>query len=80
MKIRNKFTGQVHEVLEGTLYAENIFEKVTDEDIKVGEPKIEVEIEEMPEPEVKPKKEAKKVTKNTKKGVKRNGNTKTKSN
>lgn len=75
MKIRNKLTGQVHEVLEGTLYAKNIFEEVTD-DIKVGEPKIEVEIEEIPDTEIEPKKAIKKV----KKGAKKNGNTKTKSN
>lgn len=79
MKIRNKLTGQVHEVLEGTLYAKNIFEEVTD-DIKVGEPKIEVEIEEIPDTEIEPKKAVKKVTKKVKKGVKKNGDTKTKSN
>ena len=76
MKIRNKLTGQIHEVLAGTLYAENIFEEVADDEIKVGEPKVEFEIEEAPEPEVKPKK----ATKKAKKGVKKNGNTKTKSN
>ena len=36
MKIRNKNTGQIHEVIEGTLFPENIFELVTDDDIKVG--------------------------------------------
>ncbi|MEE0887648.1 MAG: hypothetical protein U0L97_00355 [Candidatus Saccharimonadaceae bacterium] len=74
MKIRNKQTGQIFEVLAGTLYAKNIFEEVTDEEIKVGEPKIEFEIEEVkdePEEETKPAKK-----KTTKKGAKKNGNTK----
>ena len=35
MKIRNKTTGQIFEVLPGTLYAKNIFEEVKDEEIKV---------------------------------------------
>lgn len=69
MKIRNKITKQVFEVLPGTLYAKNIFEEVTDEDIKVGEPKIEFEVE-----EVKEKKPKKKTAKKTKKGGKKNGN------
>ena len=34
MKIRNKITKQVFEVLPGTLYAKNIFEEVTDEEIR----------------------------------------------
>ena len=72
MKIRNKFTGQVHEVLENSLYAKSIFEEVKDEDIKVGEPKVEFEIE-------KPKEKAKRAVKKTKKGAKKNGNAKTKS-
>lgn len=71
MKIRNKQTGQIFEVLPGTLYAKNIFEEVKDDDIKVGEPKVEFEIEE--EKEEKPKKVTKKVTKK-KKGAKKNGN------
>ena len=49
MKIRNKTTGQIFEVLPGTLYAKNIFEEVKDEEIKVGEPTIEFEIEEVKE-------------------------------
>lgn len=69
MKIRNKITKQVFEVLPGTLYAKNIFEEVTDENIKVGEPKIEYEVE-----EVKEKKPKKKTVKKTKKGGKKNGN------
>lgn len=69
MKIRNKITKQVFEVLPGTLYAKNIFEEVTDEDIKVGEPKIEYEVE-----EVKEEKPKKKTAKKTKKGGKKNGN------
>lgn len=69
MKIRNKNTGQVFEVVAGTLYP-SFFEEVKDEEIKVGEPKVEFEIEE-------PKKEAlkktrKKTTKKTKKGAKKN--------
>lgn len=76
MKIRNKTTGQIFEVLAGTLYAKNIFEEVTDDDIKVGEPKVEFEIESEPmEAEIvevkeeKPKKAAKS-KKSTKKGKK----------
>lgn len=71
MKIRNKLTKQVFEVLPGTLYAKNIFEEVTDDDIKIGEPKVEFVIEEHKE---KPKKAAKKktVVKKTKKGGKKN--------
>lgn len=69
MKIRNKITKQVFEVLPGTLYAKNIFEEVTDEDIKVGEPKIEFEVE-----EIKEEKPKKKTAKKTKKGGKKNGN------
>lgn len=74
MKIRNKQTGQIFEVLAGTLYAKNIFEEVTDEEIKVGEPKIEFEIEEVKDEPKEEKKSAKKKT--TKKGAKKNGNTK----
>lgn len=74
MKIRNKQTGQIFEVLPGTLYAKNLFEEVKDDDIKVGEPKVEFEIEEeKEEKEEKPKKVTKKVTKK-KKGAKKNGN------
>ena len=76
MKIRNKTTGQIFEVLAGTLYAKNIFEEVTDDDIKVGEPKVEFEVESEPmEAEIvevkeeKPKKAAKS-KKSTKKGKK----------
>lgn len=84
MKIRNKETGQVFEVLPGTLYAKNIFEEVSDDEIKVGEPKVEFEIEEIKEEvkeekkvEKKPaKKKTTKKTKKTKKGVKKDGSTK----
>lgn len=83
MKIRNKETGQVFEVLPGTLYAKNIFEEVSDDEIKVGEPKVEFEIEETKEEieekkvEKKPaKKKTTKKTKKTKKGVKKDGSTK----
>lgn len=74
MKIRNKQTGQIFEVLAGTLYAKNIFEEVTDDEIKVGEPTIEFEIEEVKDEPKEEKKPAKKKT--TKKGAKKNGNTK----
>lgn len=80
MKIRNKITKQVFEVLPGTLYAKNIFEEVKDDEIKVGEPKVEFEIEEIkeeaPAPKPAPKPKAKKSTKKTKKGAKKNGSTK----
>ena len=71
MKIRNKNTGQIHEVIEGTLFPKNIFEEVTDDDIKVGEPKVEFEITEEKE-EVKKPVRKKKVAKKTKKGAKKN--------
>lgn len=78
MKIRNKLTKQVFEVLPGTLYAKNIFEEVTDDDIKVGEPKVEFVIEEHKEKpkrvnkkKANVKKTVKKVNK-TKKGAKKN--------
>lgn len=74
MKIRNKLTGQTFEVLAGTLYAKNIFEEVTDDEIKVGEPKVEFEIEEATDGPEEVKKPAKKKT--TKKGAKKNDNTK----
>lgn len=74
MKIRNKQTGQTFEVLAGTLYAKNIFEEVTDDEIKVGEPTVEFEIEEVKDEPREDKKPAKKKT--TKKGAKKNGNTK----
>ena len=76
MKIRNKITKQVFEVLPGTLYAKNIFEEVKDDEIKVGEPKVEFEIEEIKEEKPAPKPKAKKSTKKTKKGAKKNGSTK----
>ena len=69
MKIRNKQTGQIFEVLPGTLYAKNIFEEVTDDEIKVGEPTVEFVIEEVTE---KPAQSVKKQTK----GAKKNGKTK----
>ena len=76
MKIRNKQTGQTFEVLAGTLYAKNIFEEVTDDGIKVGEPKVEFEIEEAKE---EPKKENKPAAKKpSKKGAKKNGENKRK--
>lgn len=69
MKIRNKNTGQVFEVVAGTLYP-SFFEEVKDDEIKVGSPKIEFEIEE-PKEEA-PKKPRKKTTKKVKKGAKKN--------
>lgn len=97
MKIRNKQTGRIHEVMEGTLYSKEIFEEVKDEDIIVGEPKVEYEIEEIKDDPVmeeatasaeiaekgaqsvslKKKSISKKLAK---KGAKKNGNAKTKSN
>ena len=80
MKIRNKTTGQIFEVLPGTLYAKNVFEEVKDEEIKVGEPKVEFEIEKpAPAPAKKPK-STKTGKKTTKKGAKKNGSTKAKRN
>lgn len=77
MKIRNKQTGQIFEVVAGTLYP-NFFEEVKDEekDIKIGEPKVEYVIEQVEEKPVEAK--TKKTTKKAKKGVKKNGNSKTK--
>lgn len=69
-KVRNKLTGQVFEVIPGSLMPE-FFEEVID-DIIVGEPKIEVEIEEMKEEPAKTKKKPKKTTKKAKKGAKKN--------
>lgn len=91
MKIRNKQTGQIFEVLPGTLFAKNIFEEIKDDEIKVGAPKVEFEIEEtIPEVEEaksaeKPAKTAKKLpekpakkTRKSRKGAKKNGKTSTK--
>lgn len=78
MKIRNKQTGQIFEVMAGTLYPD-FFEEVKDEEIKVGEPKVEFEIEEVKEeakPEPKPAKKPAKKAKKTKKGVKKNATSK----
>lgn len=74
MKIRNKLTGQIFEVMKGTLYP-SFFEEVKDEEIKVGEPKVEFEIEK-PKEEPKPAKKPKKTAKKTKKGVKKNATSK----
>ena len=73
--VRNKNTGQVFEVIPGSLLPD-FFEEVTDDAIKVGEPKVEFEIEEAKE---EPKEEKKPATKKTsKKGVKKNGENKRK--
>lgn len=72
-KVRNTKTGQVFEVIPGSLLPD-FFEEVTDDEIKVGEPKIEFEIEKPKEQ--KPKTTRKKTTKKTKKGAKKNDNTK----
>lgn len=80
--VRNKLTGQQFEVVPGTLLPD-FFEEVHPE-IRVGEPKIEVEIEPMEPAEVKleekpaepKKKSAKKSKKNSKKGAKKNGTSK----
>lgn len=68
MKIRNKETGQVFEVLAGTLYP-SFFEEVKDEEIIIGEPKVEYEIEKPKE--TKPKKTTKKTTRKTTKKAKK---------
>ena len=73
MKIRNKETGQIFEVVKGTLYP-SFFEEVKDEEIKVGEPKVDFVIEEVKEE--KPKKIRRKSSKKTKKGAKKNDDTK----
>lgn len=65
MRIRNKKTGQIHEVIADTLYAENIFEEVKDDEIKVGEPKVEFGIEQ--EAETIPEKCVKETKKNPEK-------------
>ncbi len=77
MKIRNKNTGQIFEVVAGTLYP-SFFEEVTDEEIKVGEPKVEFEIEEVKDEPVEAPKEVKKPAKKktAKKGAKKNDSTK----
>lgn len=77
MKIRNKITGQIFEVVKGTLYSTKFFEELVD-DIKVGEPKVEFEVEEIKEEPKKAekKKAAKKTTKKSKKGAKKNATSK----
>ena len=71
--VRNKLTRQVFEVVPGTLLPD-FFEEVHP-NIKVGEPKIEFEIEPEEKP-VEPKKPAKKSKKTTKKGAKKNATSK----
>ena len=81
MKIRNKKTGKTFEVMEGTLYPTQFYEKVTDERIKIGEPKIEFEIEQtQAEAEAELKKKEKKVEKPAKKSRKKKNNQKGKKN
>lgn len=48
-KIRNKETGKIYEIADGAIYPEWAYEVVKDDDIKVGEPKVEVEFEETEE-------------------------------
>lgn len=77
--VRNKLTGQIFEVVPGTLLPD-FFEEVH-KDIRVGEPKIEFEIEKA-EPEAKaeekpePVKKPAKKTKKSKKGAKKNATSK----
>ena len=72
MKIRNKRTGQIFEVIAGTLYP-SFFEEVKDEEIKVGEPTVEYVIEEhKEEPAKKPAAKKSKKSKKSKKGAKKN--------
>lgn len=69
MKIRNKNTGQIFEVIDGTRYP-SFFEEV--KEVEMVEPKVELaEPEEVKTEEVKPKDTTKK-KKTTKKG-KKNG-------
>ena len=76
MKIRNKNTGQIFEVVAGTLYP-SFFEEVKDDEIKIGEQKIEYVVEELREEPKKTVKKAKKtIKKTTKKGAKKNDNAK----
>lgn len=77
MKIRHKETGKIVEIMEGAIYPEQFYEKVTeDDDIKVGEPKVEYVIEEYEDsgadelpshPELLPAEEKKPYTATTKK-------------
>ena len=78
-KVRNTKTNQVFEVIPGSLLPD-FFEEVKDEDIIVGEPKVDFEIEETkPEPKVVKKvKKTTKKTKTTKKGAKKDDSKKTK--
>ena len=78
-KVRNTQTGQIFEVIPGSLLPD-FFEEVKDEDIIVGEPKVDFEIEETkPGPKVVKKvKKTTKKTKTTKKGAKKDDSKKTK--
>lgn len=73
--VRNKLTNQIFEVVPGTLLPD-FFEEVH-KDIRVGEPKVEYEVE-AAEPEEKPveKKKTTKKSKNTRKGAKKNATSK----
>lgn len=66
MKIRSKETGQVYEVLDGSIIP-NSYE-VVKKDIKVGEPVVTFEILDESTPELEEKKKEKKTVK-TKKGT-----------
>lgn len=73
-KVRNTKTGQVFDVIPGSLLPD-FFEEVRDDDIKVGDPKVEYEVEIVnPDPikiEEEPKKSSKKAKKTTKKSSKK---------
>lgn len=73
-EIRNKKTGEIFEVMPGTLYPsffEEVKDEKKDEDIIVGEPTVEYEIEQAEEETPKPKKTTRRKT--TKRGGKKNG-------
>ena len=81
MKIRNKKTGKTYEVMEGTLFPTQFYEKVSDDEIKIGEPKVEFEIEQtQAEAEAELKEKEKKAEKPAKKTRKKKINQKGKKN
>ena len=69
-KVRNTLTGQVFDVVPGSLLPD-FFEEVKDEEIKVGEPKVEFEIEKEEEKKPTTPKTKAKTTKSRKKTTKK---------
>lgn len=77
-RVRNTQTGQIFEVIPGSLLPD-FFEEVRDEDIIVGEPKVDYEIEKPKTAEkAKTVKKTVKKTGKTKKGAKKDDSKKTK--